>query len=84
MHYFANFFFRKSDITCIITVVGAQQQHKGMFLKHGAGGRWAKIFHQCHEGGGGGIFFPTYSRGGALFFLPIDFAEPPRPPPPRP
>ena len=36
-HYFANF-FHESDITCIITVVGAQQQHKGMFLKHGAAG----------------------------------------------
>ena len=33
--------------------MGAQQQHKGMFLKHGAGG--AKIFQQCH--GGGTIFF---------------------------
>ena len=29
---FANFFFRESDITCIITVVGAQKQHKGMFF----------------------------------------------------
>ena len=79
-------------VTCIITVVGAQQQHIGMFLKHGAGGGGAKIFQQCHGGGGGKnfptvswgeAFFPTHSRGwGTLFFLPIDFAEPPPPPPP--
>ena len=72
---FCKLFFHKSDITCIVTVVGAQQQHKGMFLKHGAG-EGAKIFQQYH--GGGGDFFPTYSEGGgALFFSSIDFAEPP-------
>ena len=27
-------FFHKSDITSITTVVGAQEQHKGIFLKH--------------------------------------------------
>ena len=71
------FFFRESDITCIITIVRAQQQHKGMFLKDGVG---QKILQQCH-GGGGGDFFPTYLRGGGgAFFLPIDFADsPPRP-----
>ena len=57
-------FFRESDITCIITVVGAQQQHKGMFLKHGGGGQ--KFSNSVMEG-----------VGGALFFTPIDFAEPP-------
>ena len=30
-HYFAKLFFRESDMTCIITVVGAQQQHKACF-----------------------------------------------------
>ena len=29
---FLRTFFRENDITCIITVVGAQQQHKGMFF----------------------------------------------------
>ena len=48
-HFFA-FFFRESYIMHIITVVGAQQKHKGMFFKHGGGG--AKIFLQCHWGGG--------------------------------
>ena len=30
--FFLLTFFHESDITCIITVVGAQQQHKGMFF----------------------------------------------------
>ena len=51
----------------MLILVGALQQHKGMFLKHGRGG--AKIFLQCH--GGGGNFFSVYSQGrgggGALF-----------------
>ena len=68
---FCKLFFRESDITCIITVVRAQQQHKGMFLKHGGG-----------EGGGAKVSNSVI--GGALFFLPIDFAEPPLPPPPPP
>ena len=71
-------FFHESDITCIITVVRTQQQHKGMFLKHRVEGG-TKIFQQCD---GGGDFFPAYSRGGALFFWTIDFAETPPPPPP--
>ena len=55
-----NFFFRESGITCIITVVGAQKQHKGMFfLKHGGGG--CKIFQQCH---GGRFFSGVFARGG--------------------
>ena len=74
-HYFSNF-FSQSDITCIITVVGAREQHKGMFLKHKGVG--AKIFQQCH---GGGIFFPCILEGGGTFFLPIDL---PNPPPPQP
>ena len=41
-------FFHESDITCIITVVGAQQQHKGMFFLNM----------------GGGQIFPTMSWGG--------------------
>ena len=68
MHYFANF-FHESDITCIITVVGAQQQHKGMlFLNMG-----------------GGQIFPTVSLGvgGALFFA-YRFCRPPPPTIPRP
>ena len=78
---FLRFFFHKSYITCILIVVGALQQHKGMFLKHGRGG--AKFFLQCH--GGGGIFFPCILKGDAvaIFFLPIDFAKSP-PPPPQP
>ena len=73
------FFFLESDITCIITVVGAQQQHKGMFLKHGV--RGAKIFQKCH-GGGGAIFFPRIRKGGGAFFrLSI---LPTTPPPPTP
>ena len=32
VRFFLRTFFRESDITCIITVVGAQQQHKGMFF----------------------------------------------------
>ena len=47
---FCELFFRESDIPCIITVVGAQQQHKGMFLKHGGWG-WGK-------------YIPTVSWGG--------------------
>ena len=81
-HYFCELFFHEGDITCIITVVGAQEQHKGMFLKHKGGGG-AKIFQQCHGGWGGGFFSCGFSsRGGALFFLPSDFADPhptPRP-----
>ena len=61
---FYKLFFRESDITCIITVVGAQQQYKGMFLKHGGG---AKIFQQCH--GGEAIFLPCIREGGGRFFF---------------
>ena len=75
-HYFCDFFFRKTYITCILILVGALQQHKGIFLKHGRGG--AKIFLQCH--GGGAIFFPyILEGGGGAFFWPIDFAKPPPP-----
>ena len=80
---FCKLFFRESDITCIITVVGARQQHKGMFLKHGA--RGANIFQQCH--GGKRFFSPRICEegGGGAFFSPIDFAEPlPHPAPARP
>ena len=63
-------------MTCIITVVEAQQQHKGMFLKHGWRGGKNFPTVSC---GGGDDFFPAYSRGGgggggALF----------EPPPPTP
>ena len=44
-------FFHESDITCIIPVVGAQQQHKGMFFLNM----------------GGGQIFPTVSWGGRCF-----------------
>ena len=58
-------FSHESDITCIITVVGAQQQHKGMFFfKHY----------------GGGQIFPTVSWGGVLFFA-YRFCHPPPSPP---
>ena len=66
-HYFCDFFFCKNYITCILILVGALQQHKGMFLKHGRGG--GQKF-SCSVMGGGD-FFPVYSRGGgggALFF----------------
>ena len=62
---FYKLFFHENDITCIITVVGPQQQHKGMFLKYGA---W---------GGGGGKNFPTLSchsgdhRGGDQGFSAV-------------
>ena len=52
------FFFAK--VTLHKTVVGEQQQHKGMFLKHG------KKFPTVHIRDG----------GGGLFFSPIDFADP--------
>ena len=85
MHYFANFFFGESDITCIIAVAGAQQQHKGMFLKHGVGGG-QKFFQQCH--GGRGDFFPHIREGGGgAFFFAYRFCRttpPPPPPHPRP
>ena len=47
---------------CIITVVKAQQNHKGMFLKH--------------EGGGGGQNFSYSVTGGGGGGSPIDFAKP--------
>ena len=59
---FLRTFFRESDITCIITVVGAQKQHKGMFfgvfLKWGGGGGGDTFFQLVM---GEGIFFPVYS-----------------------
>ena len=36
--------------------MGAQEQHKGTFLKHKGGGG-AKIFQQCHGRGDGGAIF---------------------------
>ena len=68
----------KVTFTCIITVVGAQQQHKGMFLLN-VGGGGVQIFPTVFWGGR--FFSRVFSRGGALYFSPIDFAEPP---PPRP
>ena len=61
-------FFQESDITCIITVVGAQQQHKGMFiLNMGEGQIFPTV--TLGEGGGGAIFFQCILEGGgALFF----------------
>ena len=70
-------FFHESDITCIITVVGAQQQHKGMFFLNMGGGQ---IFPTVSWGGGD--FFPMYSRGGVLFFFfAYRFCRPPHPSP---
>ena len=71
---FEIFFFRKNYITCILILVGALQQHKGMFLKHGraGGNNFPAVSWR------GGDFFPVYSRGGGgPFFWPIDFAKPP-------
>ena len=61
--------FHESDITCIITVVGAQEQHKAMFLKHKKRGGGQKIPNTVI---GGAISFPCILEGGH-FFLPIDF-----------
>ena len=79
-HYFCDFFFRKNYITRILILVGALQQHKGMFLKHGRGGG-AKIFLQCP--GGGAIFSRVFSRGGGrgAFFLAYWFCQTTTPPP---
>ena len=64
-------FFRESDIACIITVVGAQQQHKGMFLKHGVGG--GQKFSNSVIGGA--IFFPRIREGGGRFFFYYRFCR---------
>ena len=78
---FSKLFIRESDITCIMTVVGVQQQHEGMFLKHGAGGG-AKIFQQFH--GRGRFFSRVFARGGGLFFFACRFYQTTTsPPPPR-
>ena len=56
-HYFCDC-FSQSYITCIVTVLGPQQQHKGMFYNIGG-----------EEGGGGGagggtkIFLPPPCPG---------------------
>ena len=67
-YYFANFFFRESDITCIITVVGAQLQHKGMFLKHGVGVGGQK-FSNSVMGWGSSFFSRVFARGRSLVFF---------------
>ena len=74
---FLQTFFRESDIACITTVVGARQQHKGMFLKQDGEGGGAKIFQQCH---GGGAIFPAHSRGRGVFFRLSILPNPPPPP----
>ena len=75
---FANFFFAKVDITCIITVVEAQKQHKGMYFFKHEGGGGTNFFNSVM---GRGDFFPVYFRlGRGGVFSPIDFAEPPHPP----
>ena len=72
---FCKLFFCESGITCIITVVGAVQQHKKhVFLKQVGGGQ---IFPTVSWGGGD--FFPWILEEGGAFFLPIDFAKPPPP-----
>ena len=52
--------------------MGEQQNHKGMFVKHGGRGG-AKLFLQCH-GGKGATFTPFILGRGELFFA--------KPPPP--
>ena len=75
---FCKLFFRESDITCIITVVGAQQQHKDMFLKHGVGGGEGQKFSNSVMGGA--IFFPhNHEEGGFCFCLSILPNHPPLP-----
>ena len=76
---FLRFFFHKSYITCILIVVGALQQHKGMFLKHGRGG--AK-FSCSVMGGGGGFFSRVFSRGMQWRFFFCLSILPNHPPPP--
>ena len=63
------FFSAKVTLRYYITVVGAQQKHKSLFLKVW-GGEGTKVFLQCRGGGGGHFFFPMYSqgRGGHFFF----------------
>ena len=78
-HHFV-IFFRKSDITCIITVVGTQQQHKGIFLNMGQGG--GQNFPTLSWGGA--IFFPHIREGGRLFFCLSILTNHHPPPPPRP
>ena len=71
-------FIYGSYIACIIIVMGAQQKHKGMFLKHEVGGQ---TFSYSVVGE---WFFPhVFSRifSQAFFFLPIDFAKPHTPSP---
>ena len=61
---FCELFFHESDITCIITVVRAQQQHKG------EGGGGGKKFPTV-SWGAGGVFFLRICEGGAFFWLSI-------------
>ena len=79
--YFCELFFCESDITCIISVVGAQQQHKGMFFfKRGVRGA---NFSNSAMGGGVRFFSRVFSRGGTFFFAYRFCRTPPPPPPPR-
>ena len=70
-HYFWNFFFHKNYITCILILVGALQQHKGMFLKHG---RRGKIFPAV-SWRGRRFFSRVFSRGGGRFFFAYWFCQ---------
>ena len=75
---FLQFCFRKSYITCILIVIGALQQHKGMFLKTWKG--WTgKKFPTVSLGGA--ILFPCILEGGggAFFCLSILPNHPPTP-----
>ena len=58
----------------IITVVGAQQQHKGMFflnMEWGGG----QIFPTVSWGGGGRFFSHVFSRGGGALFFTYRFCR---------
>ena len=62
--FLLTFFFHESDITCIITVVGAQQQHKGMFFLN-MEVRGGQIFPTVSWGA---MFFPCILEGGRFIF----------------
>ena len=74
MHYFSELFFGERDITCIRTVVGPQQSHKGMLLKYAGGGVGGgqKFSYSVMGVGVGGDLFPMYSMyswGAGQFFF---------------
>ena len=91
MHYFSDFFFGERDFTCIRTVVGSQQSHKGMLLKYAGWGGWGvggQKFSYSVMGVGGGRFishvFHVFLRGGGNFFWGQPILTNPHPHHPQP